>query len=77
MLSPEQFNKIALKVDTDRISADLGDFKTEMREFRSEVLKAIDGLAKVVNDSKSESAANLGAHDRFETRINHLEKTLL
>jgi cytochrome c553 len=76
-LSPEQFNKIALKADTDRISADLQDFKEEMRQFRSDMFKIMDGVVKRLDNIQIESVSNIAAHDRFESRITHLEKTLL
>jgi hypothetical protein len=71
MLSPEQFNKIVLKEDLDKI------LDAKFDEKLTPLVNAIDSLVKVVSDLKSEFASNVVAHDRFETRITHLEKTLL
>ena len=71
MFSPEQFNKIVLKEDLDKI------LDAKFDEKLTPLVNAIDSLVKVVSDLKSEFASNVVAHDRFETRITHLEKTLL
>lgn len=71
MLSPEQFNKIVLKEDLDKI------LDAKFDEKLTPLVNAIDSLVKVVSDLKSEFASNVVAHDRFETRVTHLEKTLL
>lgn len=71
MLSPEQFNKIVLKEYLDKI------LDAKFDEKLTPLVNAIDSLVKVVSDLKSEFASNVVAHDRFETRITHLEKTLL
>ena len=54
--------------------------KEDIKELRSDnrrLFQVLDGIVKQLNDIKSDSAANLAAHDRFETRITHLEKNLL
>lgn len=73
-LSPEQFNKLALKTDLDELRADLKDFKIEMSQFRGDVLRVLDSIVKKLDDMKSESFANLAAHDRFENRLNKIEE---
>lgn len=75
MLSPEQFNKIVLKEDLDTILD--AKFDEKLEPLKSEILQAIDGLAKKLDNVQIELASNIVAHDRFETRITHLEKTLL
>lgn len=47
-----------------------------LADSMSDVLTSLDGLAKGLSDINHEFAANLGAHDRFETRITKIEKHL-
>jgi hypothetical protein len=74
-ITPEQFNKLALKEDIDQILD--AKLEAKLTPMKSEILQAIDSLAKSVNDLRSESAANLAAHDRFEVRITNLENKVL
>jgi hypothetical protein len=74
-ITPEQFNKLALKEDIDQILD--AKLEAKLTPMKSEILQAIDNLAKSVNDLRSESAANLAAHDRFEVRITNLENKVL
>jgi hypothetical protein len=67
-LTPEQFNKIALKEDLKKIAS-----KDDLKEMKNEILSAIDGLAKSVKDMKVEQAANIGAHDRMQAEINGIK----
>ncbi len=63
-LTPAQFNILATKEDLkDLVSKDKFD------EKMNQVLTAIDGLAKSVNDFKTELASNQGAHDRLSDDI--------
>jgi len=50
-----------------------GRIKDEINEKVNEVLTAVDGLAKKVENVETEQASNLAAHDRFEGRISKLE----
>jgi hypothetical protein len=70
-LTPEQFNLIATKEDLKNFHS-----KDELDKKFDQVLTAIDGLAKKVDNLDHEFVANLGAHDRFETRITKIEKQL-
>lgn len=71
-LTPEQFNKIATKEDLKELEEKLVT-KVEMNEKIDQVLTAIDGLAKSVNDFRAEMASNQGAHDRMSDNINDHE----
>ncbi len=55
---------------------DIKELKREIatKEDINKILTAVDGIAKKHQDFETELAANLGAHDRFETRIARLEK---
>ena len=68
-LTPEQFNKLVTKDE-------FNEFKGEMMEMKgdvSKILTSVDGLAKSVNDIKTEMASNQGAHDRISDKINNHE----
>ncbi len=71
-ISPEQFNKIAMKEDLEKFYT-----KAEMDDKFDKVLTAIDGLAKKVDNISHEFVSNQVAHDRFETRITKLETVVL
>lgn len=70
-LTPEQFNKLVTKEDLrdleERLDAKI-DKKIDI------ILTAVDGIAKKHKDFDTELAANQGAHDRFEARLNGLER---
>ncbi len=70
-LTPEQFNKMATKEDLVNLAS-----KDELQEMKNEILSAIDGLARNMNNVNSDRAANMAAHDRFEGRITVIEKKL-
>ena len=67
-LTPGQFNKLATKEDLKNFAT-----KEEMNEKFDQVLTAVDGLTKTVNDFHAEMAANQGAHDRMSGNINNHE----
>ena len=50
--------------------------KDDLAEVKSEILTAVDGLAKQVRDVKDDQTANLGAHYRFEERLEKIESKL-
>ena len=55
---------------------EFNEFKGEMMEMKgdvSKILTSVDGLAKSVNDIKTEMASNQGAHDRISDKINNHE----
>lgn len=70
-LTPEQFNKLAMKDD-------LKDFATkeELKEMKNEILTTLDGIAKNFKDHQEEHTFNIAAHDRFEERIAKVENTI-
>lgn len=72
-LSPEQFNRVVLREELVEVKEDIKELRSDNRRL----FQVLDGIVKQLNDIKSDSAANLAAHDRFETRITHLEKNLL
>jgi len=70
-LTPEQFNKLATKED-------LKDFVTkgELREVKSEILGAVDAVMHKLDDIEHAFVSNQAAHDRFESRLERIEKHL-
>lgn len=70
-LTPEQFNKLALKED-------LKDFytKVEMDKKFDQVLISNDKLMKKLDNIEHAFVSNLAAHDRFEKRLVRIEKHL-
>ena len=68
-LTPEQFNKIALKDDLKKFVT-----KDHFDEKMNEVMDKLDGIAKAFKDHGTEHVSNLAAHDRFERRITKLEE---
>lgn len=70
-LTPEQFNKIALKED-------LKDFPTkdELRIMKDEILRSNDKLMKKLDNIEHAFVSNQAAHDRFEKRLTRIEKHL-
>lgn len=70
-LTPERFNKIALKTDLENLAS-----KDDLQEMKKEILSAIEGWATNVKDVRTEQISNLPAHDRFEERITKIEKHL-
>ena len=71
-LTPEQFNKLATKEDLKDLEEKIVS-KEEFREFKSDVLGAVDGLAKKFDNFSAEMAANRAAHERFEEAIDSLK----
>lgn len=68
-LSPEQFNRIVLREELVEVKQDIKELKR--------VFDVLDAMSKKLDNIQIESASNIAAHDRFESRITHLEKTLL
>ena len=69
-LTPEQFNKLVIKEDFDRLEKKVD----KLVENVSLVLSAVDGITKKYEGHKVEHTSNTVAHDRFESRIKQLEK---
>ena len=64
-LSINQFNKIALKEDIEKIRIDMmtkGD--------KNEILKAVNEIKKKFDDHKDEHVANIAAHNRIQGDLN-------
>jgi len=70
-LTPEQFNKIALKED-------LKDFakSAEIQQMKNEILASNDKLSKKIDNIEHAFVSNLPAPDRFEKRLTPIEKHL-
>ncbi len=64
----KSFNIFATKEDLKRFAT-----KDDLAEVKSEILTAIDGLTKNYRDVKDDQTANLGAHYRFEERLEKME----
>lgn len=71
-LTPQQFNKIALKEDIVRLE----DQIKEINKRISQTFDLMDGLGYKINNLDCDFAANQSAHDRFEGRISRTEKRL-
>lgn len=88
-LTPEQFNEPVTKgflkqefedfsqkmFKTFATKEDIKDLasKEDLRLVKSEILEAVDGIAKSFKDHKEEHDMNKAAHDRFEERITAVE----
>ncbi|MFH0892371.1 MAG: hypothetical protein V1867_06340 [Candidatus Falkowbacteria bacterium] len=72
-LTAEQFNKIALKTDLDKLKDDLEE-KMMTKDDKNEIMSAIDGLAKLVKDDREENAAYIAAHERLQEDINEVRE---
>ena len=70
-LTPEQFNKLALKEDLKEFVT-----KAELTGAKSEILGAVDAVVKKLDNIEHAFVSNLAAHDRFEKRITRVEKKL-
>ncbi len=75
-LTPKQFNKLATKDDLKDLEKKLVS-KKEFTGKIDQVLTAVDGLAKNVQDFQTELASNQTAHDRYQKSFEAIEKRLL
>jgi len=71
-LTPEQFNKLATKKDLEKVE----DKVDVLAENMSTLLTSVDGLAKKLDDIEHAFVSNQAAHDRFESRLERIEKHL-
>jgi len=71
-LTPEQFNKLATKEDLEKVE----DKVDVLAENMSTLLTSVDGLAKKLDDIEHAFVSNQAAHDRFESRLERIEKHL-
>lgn len=63
-LTPEQFNKIAMKEDLKNLAT---------KDDINRVLTAVDSMVTKQTKFDQELTSNQAAHDRFDKRINKLE----
>ncbi|KKR21053.1 MAG: hypothetical protein UT48_C0015G0014 [Parcubacteria group bacterium GW2011_GWE2_39_37] len=63
-LTPEQFNKIALKKDLEKYAT-----KDDLVEMKTEILTVLDGIAKKLDNMSQEATSNIVAHDRMNEKI--------
>jgi len=70
-LTPEQFNKLATKEDLKNFVT-----KDEMQNVRSDILGAVDAVMHKLDDIEHAFVSNQAAHDRFESRLERIEKHL-
>lgn len=71
-LTPEQFNKLATKDEFNELKSEVHEMKSDIKH----IVTAVDSVVYELKSINSELTANVGAHDRFETRITKLEKNL-
>jgi outer membrane murein-binding lipoprotein Lpp len=71
-LTPEQFNKLATRDGLGRVEDKVDSLTSNV----SQLLTAVDGLAKNVKDIEHAFVSNQAAHDRFEERLTRIEKHL-
>ena len=67
-LTPEQFNKLALKSDLDKNTEEINIISKKM----DKMLDALDSMAKNLENRKAEDASNQAAHDRIQADINEI-----
>jgi hypothetical protein len=70
-LTPEQFNKLATKEDLKEFVK-----KEEFEEAKNEILGAVDAVMHKLDDIEHAFVSNQAAHDRFESRLERIEKQL-
>ena len=70
-LTPEQYNKLATKEDLKNFYT-----KTEMDNKFNQVLSATDAVMHKLDDIEHAFVSNQAAHDRFESRLERIEKHL-
>jgi len=70
-LTPEQFNKLATKEDLKEFLK-----KEEFGEAKNEILGAVDAVMHKLDNIEHAFVSNQAAHDRFEGRLERIEKHL-
>ena len=71
-LTPEQFQKLALKEDVEEIKNTVNILAENMEKLTS----SIDAVLRRYNDHKTEHDANLGAHQVMQKQINECREKL-
>lgn len=69
-LTPEQFNKLVTKDEFNELK---GDFKKIDKKV-DQILDVVENIATDQKTTKQELLMNQAAHDRFDKRINKLER---
>jgi hypothetical protein len=67
-ITAEQFNKIALKEDVNRIEGKLDTLIDNM----DGLVTSMDGQKKKLNNIEQDFISNQGAHDRIQTDVNEV-----
>ena len=70
-LTPEQFNKLATKEDLKEFLK-----KEEFGEAKNEIFGAVDAVMHKLDNIEHAFVSNQAAHDRFEGRLERIEKHL-
>lgn len=71
-LTPEQFNLIATKEEFNELKSEIQEIKGDIKHL----VTAVDSVVYELKSMNSDLTANIGAYDRFETRITKIEKHL-
>ncbi|MFH0891347.1 MAG: hypothetical protein V1867_01040 [Candidatus Falkowbacteria bacterium] len=71
-LTPEQFNKLVTKDEFNGLS----DKVDNIAEGIHDILGALDAQKKKLDDIEHAFVSNQAAHDRFEKRLERIEKQL-
>ena len=66
--SQRMFRTFATKDDIKDLAT-----KDDLKQFKNEILEAVDGITKDYKNHKEEHDMNKAAHDRFEERITAVE----
>jgi len=71
-LTPEQFNKLATKDDLSSFKQEIKGSMVTKQEFHN----VMDVVIKKLDDIEHAFVSNQAAHDRFENRLERIEKHL-
>jgi len=71
-LTPEQFNKLATKDDLSSFKQEIKGSMVTKQEFHN----VMDVVIKKLDDIEHAFVSNQAAHDRFESRLERIEKHL-
>ena len=71
-LTPEQFNKLATKDDLNNFKQEIKGSMVTKQEFHN----VMDVVIKKLDDIEHAFVSNQAAHDRFESRLERIEKHL-
>jgi len=71
-LTPEQFNKLATKDDLNNFKQEIKGSMVTKQEFHN----VMDVVIKKLDNIEHAFVSNQAAHDRFESRLERIEKHL-